>query len=318
MKPLRRFPAFEFVFHRDATKLQPSPCDEERAGSMKRMRILHSTEYLYRQPVKFGPHRALMRPREGHDLHISGARVSIKPRASMRWLRDTYDNSIAIVTFHEQADRLSISSEVDVELHYEDPVEWPIAPFAQSFPFQYPPEEHIDLIAYRLPSYPYDGSILMNWLRKLYEPGQVIETFDLLGKLNTHIFQSFKYAHREEPGVQLPNETLRKGSGSCRDFAVLMMEAARHWGLGARFVTGYIQLADGQHGATHAWTEIYLPGAGWRGFDPTNNKLVGSEHISVAVAREQEKASPLSGSWEGPAEAFDQLKVSVQVRPAPP
>jgi hypothetical protein len=93
---------------------------------MKRMRILHSTEYLYRQPVKFGPHRALMRPREGHDLHIAGARVSIKPRASVRWLRDTYDNSIAIVTFHEQADRLSISSEVDVELHYEDPVEWPI------------------------------------------------------------------------------------------------------------------------------------------------------------------------------------------------
>ena len=99
----------------------------------------------------------------------------------------------------------------------------------------------------------------MNWLHELYEPGRVIGTFDLLGKLNTHIFQSLKYAHREEPGVQLPNETLRLGSGSCRDFAVLMMEAARYWGLGARFVTGYIQLAEGQHGATHAWTEIYLP-----------------------------------------------------------
>jgi hypothetical protein len=285
---------------------------------MKLMRILHKTEYCYRQPVKFGPHRALMRPREGHDLHIARARVSISPRATIRWLRDTYDNSIAIVTFDEQSDRLSISSEVDVELHYENPVEWSIAPFAQSFPFQYPPEEHVDLMVYRLPSYPYDGSILMNWLHELYRPGQVIGTFDLLGKLNTHIFQSLKYAHREAPGVQLPNETLQRGSGSCRDFAVLMMEAARYWGLGTRFVTGYIQLAEGQHGATHAWTEIYLPGAGWRGFDPTNNKLVGSEHISVAVAREQEKASPLSGSWEGPADAFDQLKVSVQVMPAPP
>jgi hypothetical protein len=233
----------------------------------------------------------------------------------VRWLRDTYDNSIAIVTFEENSDRLRISSEVDVDLYYDDPVEWPIAPFARSFPFQYPPEEHVDLMAYRLPSYPYDGQILLNWLHDLYEPGQVIGTLDLLGKLNTHIFQSLKYVHREEPGVQLPNETLQRGGGSCRDFAVLMMEAARYWGLGARFVTGYIQMSEGQHGATHAWTEIYIPGAGWRGFDPTNNKLVGPEHISVAVAREQEKASPLSGHWEGPAGAFSQMRVSVQVVP---
>jgi len=285
---------------------------------MKRIRILHTTEYRYRQPVKFGPHRALMRPREGHDLHIARARVSIVPAASVRWLRDAYDNSIAILSFAELSDQLRIASEVDVELHYDNPVEWPIAPFARSFPFQYPPEEHVDLMSYRLPSYPYDGLMLLNWLRDLYEPGQVIETFDLLNNLNAHISKSFKYAHREEAGVQLPNETLQRGSGSCRDFAVLMMEAARYWGLPARFVTGYIQMAEGQHGATHAWTEIYLPGAGWRGFDPTNNKLVGSEHISVAVAREQEKASPLSGSWEGPADAFNHLNISVQVMPAPP
>jgi transglutaminase-like putative cysteine protease len=111
----------------------------------------------------------------------------------------------------------------------------------------------------------------------------------------------------------LPCDTLARGGGSCRDYAVLMMEAARHWGFAARFVTGYIQMGEGQHGATHAWTEIYIPGAGWHGFDPTNNKLVGTEHVSVAVAREQEKASPLSGAWEGPANAFDGMEVSVQV-----
>jgi transglutaminase-like putative cysteine protease len=92
-----------------------------------------------------------------------------------------------------------------------------------------------------------------------------------------------------------------------------MMEAARHWGFGARFVSGYIQMGEGQHGATHAWTEIYIPGAGWHGFDPTNNKLTGSEHVSVAVAREQEKAIPLSGAWAGPANAFNRMDVSVQV-----
>jgi transglutaminase-like putative cysteine protease len=103
------------------------------------------------------------------------------------------------------------------------------------------------------------------------------------------------------------------GTGSCRDYAVFMMEAARHLGFGARFVTGYIQMGEGQHGATHAWTEIYVPGRGWLGFDPTNNKSVGSEHVTVAVAREHEKASPLSGSWEGEPGAFDRMEVSVQV-----
>jgi len=168
---------------------------------MRRIRILHSTEYRYRQPVKFGPHRALMRPREGHDLHIARARVSIVPTATVRWLRDTYDNSIAILSFEELSDKLTISSEVDVDLYYDNPFEWPIAPFARNFPFQYPPEEHIDLMAYRLPSYPYDGPMLLNWLRALHEPGQVIGTFDLLDRLNTHIFKSFKYVHREETGV---------------------------------------------------------------------------------------------------------------------
>lgn len=282
---------------------------------MKRIRIIHKTEYFYNQPVTFGPHRALMRPREGHDLHIVRGAVDIEPKAKVRWLRDIYDNAIAIVTFEEPSDKLSISSEVDVDLYYDDPIEWRIAPSARSFPFQYPPEEHIDLMTYRLPSYPYDGTTLLGWLRELYRPGQVIDTFDLLNNLNTHIYRSFKYDSRDALGVQLPNDTLRLGSGTCRDFAVLMMEAARYWGFGARFVTGYIQMAEGQHGATHAWTEIYIPGAGWRGYDPTNNKLAGSEHIPVAVSREQEKASPLSGSWDGPADAFKRMNVSVQVVP---
>lgn len=149
-------------------------------------------------------------------------------------------------------------------------------------------------------------------MSKLYTPGQLIDTFDLLNKLNTQIFESFKYVRREEAGVQLPCQTIVLGTGSCRDFAVLMMEAVRHLGFGARFVTGYIQMGEGQHGATHAWTEIYIPGAGWRGFDPTNHKLAGSEHVSVGVAREHEKASPLSGAWTGPSDAFDRLEVSVQ------
>jgi transglutaminase-like putative cysteine protease len=282
---------------------------------MKRIRIIHKTEYFYSQPVAFGPHRAMMRPREGHDVHIVRGAVNIEPTAEVRWLRDIYDNAIAVLTFSEPSDKLIVASEVDVDLYYDDPIEWRIAQFARSFPFQYPPEEHIDLMVYRLPSYPYDDTNLLGWLSDLYGPGQLVDTLDLLNNLNTHIYRSFKYDSRDAQGVQLPNETLMRGSGTCRDFAVFMMEAARYWGFGARFVTGYIQMAEGQHGATHAWTEIYIPGAGWRGYDPTNNKLVGSEHIPVAVSREQEKASPLSGSWDGPADAFNRMNVSVQVVP---
>jgi transglutaminase-like putative cysteine protease len=237
------------------------------------------------------------------------------PAAAVRWLRDIYGNSIAVLTFAKPSQRLSVLSEVDVELYDDNPIECLIEPAARMFPFQYPPEDQVELIQYRLPSYPYEGPKLHEWLQGLYRPGQVIETFDLLGRLNTHIYKSLQYNHRGEAGVQLPCDTLALGSGSCRDFAVLMMEAVRHWGFGARFVTGYIQMGEGQHGATHAWTEVYIPGAGWHGFDPTNNKMVGSEYIPVAVAREQEKASPLSGAWEGPANAFNRMETSVQVVP---
>jgi len=280
---------------------------------MKRIRIIHDTAYFYRAPVTFGQHTALLRPREGHDVRIESARLEIEPAADVRWLRDTYGNSIAVLTFSEPAAKLRLLSEIDVDLFDDRPIECIIDPTAQSYPFQYAATEQVELVPYRLPSYPHDGPALQKWLLDLYRPGQCINTSELLSQLNTRIFEKFQYRHREEYGVQLPCQTLSLGSGSCRDFAVFMMEAARHWGFGSRFVTGYIQMAEGQHGATHAWTEIYIPGAGWRGFDPTNNKLAGSEHVSVAVAREQEKASPLSGSWEGPGNAFERMEISVQV-----
>jgi transglutaminase-like putative cysteine protease len=280
---------------------------------MKRIRIMHRTEYCYRSAVRLGPHQAMMRPREGHDLHIENAQVAIEPTATVRWVRDIYGNSIAVITFSEPTQKLSIASDVTVALYDDRPLECLIEPSATHYPFQYAAEDQVEIVPYRLPSYPHDGPALQRWLLDLYRPGQLIETWELLSRLNTRIFEAFQYRYRPEYGVQAPCQTLALGSGSCRDYAVFMMEAARHWGFAARFVTGYIQMAEGQHGATHAWTEVYVPGAGWRGYDPTNNKLVGAEHVSVAVSREQEKASPLSGAWEGPADAFDRLEVSVQV-----
>lgn len=280
---------------------------------MKRLRITHLTAYRYQSPVKFGTHQAMLRPREGHDLHISDARIDIKPMANVRWLRDIYGNSIAVLTFEEPSSELRVWSEVDVEIYDDDPRECLIDPSARSYPFQYSSEEQMEIIPYRVPSYPHDGRAVRKWLRDLYEPGNVIGTLDLLKNLNTRIWEGFRYESREEAGVQVPCETLALGSGSCRDFAVFMMEAARHLGFAARFVTGYILIGEGQHGATHAWTEIYIPGTGWRGFDPTNHKLTGFEHVSVGVAREHDKACPLAGTWAGPSDAFKEMEVSVQV-----
>lgn len=280
---------------------------------MKRIRIVHRTEYHYRSAVMLGPHQAMMRPREGHDLHIENAKVEIEPLATVRWVRDIYGNSIAVVTFSEPTQKLSIASDVTVAVRDDRLMECLIEPSATHYPFQYAAEDQIEIVPYRLPSYPHDGPAVQRWLLDLYRPGQLIETWELLSRLNSRIYEAFQYRYRPEYGVQAPCQTLALGSGSCRDYAVFMMEAARHWGFAARFVTGYIQMAEGQHGATHAWTEIYIPGAGWRGYDPTNNKLVGAEHVSVAVSRQQEKASPLSGAWEGPADAFERLDVSVQV-----
>ena len=284
---------------------------------LRTLRLRHLTEYRYRKPVRFGPHRVLVRPREGHDLRIVGGRVEIEPTAQIRYLRDVYGNSLAVLDFAEPADRLRILIEADLQYIRDSPFDELVDPAARFYPFSYAPDEQVELIPFRLPSYPYDAPTLTAWLQELYRPGQLVETADLLMRLNGHIFRSFRYESRQSVGVQLPGETIARGSGSCRDFAVLMMEAARHWGFAARFVSGYIQMAEGQHGATHAWTEVYLPGAGWQGFDPTNDKRVGREHIAVAVAREQEKAMPISGSWFGAPDDFAGLEVKVEVVAVP-
>ncbi len=280
---------------------------------MSKIRIIHETEYQYSCPVRFGAHHAMVRPREGHDLHILSATIATEPDSSTRWMRDISGNSVVVLTFEQPASKLRVTSKVDVEIFDDLSPECLLDPVSSQYPFNYSPDEQMDIIPFRIPSYPYDGPSIHAWLLNIYRPGDRIATVDLLQNLNSRIFECFKYAHRDEPGVQLPCRTIALGSGSCRDFAVFMMEAARHLGFAARFVSGYILMGEGQHGATHAWTEIYLPGSGWRGYDPTNNKLVGHEHVSVAVSRDHEKASPLSGSWEGPGDAFQSLQISVRV-----
>jgi len=280
---------------------------------VRRLKILHRTYYNFSGVVQLQPHRLLLRPREGPGLHIESSRLDIAPTAQIRWLRDVYDNSVATVTFDTPTAHLGIVSECIVQQFDETPLDFLVADFAVNYPFQYDAGSAEVLRPYLRGIREDDQSVLGAWLRRYWHPSEAVQTYALLARLCAVISQSLSYQIREQPGVQSAVETLTRGIGSCRDFANLFMEAARLLGLAARFVSGYLHapFEDGRSGSTHAWAEVYLPGAGWKGFDPTSGEIAGSRHIAVAVARSPGEVSPVSGAFFGPAGA--DLSVGVWV-----
>ena len=287
---------------------------------MRRLKIAHTTTYEYSNPVEFHPHKLLVRPREGHDVLIESSRLEIAPGYRIKWHRDVYNNSVAVVKFVEPADRLSIFSEVCIQ-HYEDaPLDFVVDEHAVHFPFHYDATEGVDLIPYQMSVFPKDSKRLRDWVMQFWQPGQRVETYVLLDHINKTIPKSIIYTIREEPGVQSPAETLTKQSGSCRDLATLFIEACREIGLAARFVSGYTHdwaTEKTGHGSTHAWSEVYLPGDGWKGFDSTSGEIVGNSHIAVAVSRHPESIPPVSGAFIGKIERPPLMTVKVQVSEIP-
>jgi transglutaminase-like putative cysteine protease len=281
---------------------------------MRRLNISHVTEYLFPVPVTLLPHRLLLRPRENHNVRIESSALDILPAHGLQWKRDVLDNSVAQVHFTAVSDRLRIASNVVIQ-HYEDnPFDFLVDDYAVNHPFAYAEAERIDLAPFLAAVYPSDREAVRSWVDGLglHWPPQ---TFSLLDQINRHIAGRFSYQMREEPGVQSPALTLARNSGSCRDFAALFMEACRCLGLASRFVSGYLFTSDIDTGnaSTHAWAEVYLPGAGWRGFDPTAGEVVGNRHIATAVARHPEAVPPVAGSFIGPGGASPMLVVSVRV-----
>jgi transglutaminase-like putative cysteine protease len=289
-----------------------------------KLRIQHRTTYKYNESVSFGPHKILIRPREGHDLHIESSILDISPAHTIHWMRDVNGNSIAKVDFTKKDSQLMIYSELVLHHYDSNPLDFLVDESAVYYPFVYEPDCQPELAAFMHIIYPKDTSRLREWLAQFWKPGDKIETIVLLQNLTKYIHDNFKYERRDEPGVQTPARTLEKNSGSCRDFATLLLEACRCWGLAARFVSGYMQCEATEAGgaSTHAWAEVYLPGAGWKGFDPTCGILTGAQHVTVAVARDPENASPISGSFSGPPNAFLNIQVDVSVtqvdKPVPP
>lgn len=287
---------------------------------MNVLTVRHRTTYRYREPVQLGPHRLMLRPREGHDLRLLSGKLDVAPAASLSWANDVFGNAVATAQFGQLTDALTIESLAVVQLAATP---WPvfdIAVSASRYPFDYSDAEVIDLGSLAMPHYPDPSHWLADWSRGFVR-GEATDTLALLKDLVAGVAAAISYQGREEEGTQSPLQTLGRGWGSCRDFAVLFVEAARSLGFGARLISGYLYNPDGRAhggpdaGSTHAWAEIFLPGAGWITFDPTNRAVGGFNLIPVAVGRVIAQVMPMTGTFVGTTDAYQGMSVEVQVMP---
>jgi transglutaminase-like putative cysteine protease len=281
--------------------------------------VRHVTTYRYRRPVAFGEHRMMFRPRDSYDQKLLDARLAITPEPKeFRWIHDAFGNCVAIAGFEGKARELRFESAIRLEHEPSNAPDFRIEERAKTYPFAYDPEELPDLAACMERLYPDPQGQLDRWARKFLRQGRPTETGTLLKTLTYGIKEGFSYERRSEGGTWPPLTTLSLGRGSCRDLALLMIEAVRALGFAARFVSGYIYVPDRDGpaylggGSTHAWCQVYLPGAGWVEFDPTNGIIGNHDLIRVAVARDPAQAVPLTGTFYG--EAADELGMTVEVQ----
>ncbi len=278
-----------------------------------RLHIEHTTSYSYERPVTFGRHRLVLRPREGHDLRVEQMTLHLQPAHRVMWVRDVFGNSIALVDWLEPADTLTIATDVTIERLAPFPGRDLHDPWHVPFPPVYDPLEAAITAVYKAASFPEDSAAIRAWLL----PGFTPDPADAEGTMLTLcrlVSRTVSYRRRVEKGVQSPARTLELGSGSCRDMATLMMEAARVLGVAARFASGYLHCGPSMagHASTHAWAEVYLPTLGWRGFDATSGGVTGAAHVATGVSSHPRGVMPVSGSFVGSATDYKSLQVAVR------
>ncbi|WP_210543209.1 transglutaminase family protein [Rhodoferax sp. PAMC 29310] len=285
---------------------------------MTQVRISHTTVYHYRTPVSLSPHRLMLRPRESRELQLLSHTLKVSPDVTVAWANDVWGNAIATASFSGQTDVLRIESKLELDLTGNP---WPIfniTAAAQSYPFYYSNDDRADLGALAIQQYLDPMGRLQKWARSFVR-GAAPDTLELLKAISHGVSEALQYEVRESEGTQTPIESLDRGKGSCRDFAILFAEAVRSLDIGARIVSGYLydpqstQTGSSGSGSTHAWTEVYVPGAGWITFDPTNRSIGGFNLVPVAVARDITLLMPVSGSYVGAADAFAGMEVEVLV-----
>jgi transglutaminase-like putative cysteine protease len=280
--------------------------------------VRHSTTYRYKRDVGFGEHRLMYRPRDSYDQRLIEESLVVHPEpAEIHWMHDVFGNCVAHVTFLGRARELRFDTHIRLEHKPSAAPDVRIDDKALTYPFEYDRDELPDLASCIRRHFDDDDGAVAAWARQFATGSPEVRTGKLLMTLCYAIHEGFSYSRRSEHGTQPPLITLHSRKGSCRDFALLMIEAVRSLGFAARFVTGYIYVAsrDGMTnlggGSTHAWCQVYLPGAGWVEFDPTNGIVGNRDLIRIAVARDPRQAVPLSGSYFG--RAADDLGMTVQV-----
>jgi len=289
---------------------------------MKLLTVRHVTTYRYKQPVSFGEHRMMLRPRDSYDQRLIEATLVITPEpATINWMHDAFGNCVAIARFSGRAAELKFDSTIRLDHEPNNALDFALEDYALDYPFSYGAEEIPDLSRSIERQYLDPNRDVDRWAQQFLRKQGTTGTRDLLAAMTHAIHERFTYAARTEMGTQDPAVTLRLGSGSCRDFALLMMEAVRSLGLAARFVSGYLvpsgRIDQKRLGgeSTHAWLEVYLPGAGWVEYDPTNGLIGNTDLIRVAVVRDPRQAVPISGIWTGFPSDFIDMTVGVAVTP---
>lgn len=279
-----------------------------------RLHFIHQTEYRYSGPVSFRPHRLVLRPRENHFDRVEKMQLTTNLPSVIHWYQDIYGNIIARAEFSELADQLTIRSEFTISKRKEpDWAEDESALLGEEYPAYYPGIEEAATHLYRRSVYPAQVEKIRSWIRSLGLLPSGRERAPVFVNLAQQIHDKISYLRREEAGVRSPLKTLELGSGSCRDTAVLMMEAGRCIGFATRFVSGYLESSASKvgRGSTHAWTEVYLPDRGWVGFDPSIGKAVGDGHVAVAVSHHPRGVMPVSGQFEGRGNSAKGMSVEI-------
>jgi transglutaminase-like putative cysteine protease len=293
---------------------------------MARIKIVHTTEYSYRNPVGLLRHRLMLRPDDSHDLRLHHAELRVEPEpASVYWKHDVFDNSICFIEWPEtlRTERLSIVSTLDLTHHPDGPPlpHYSLDNAAELFPFSYAQNEIPDLARLAERQMPDPNREVDAWARRVVAEAGSTNTLKVLEFMTRAIQQEFGYGARHEEGTQTAAQTIELGTGTCRDFAVLMMEALRSFGLATRFVTGYLyddtSGTTRGGGSTHAWCGVFLPGAGWVEYDPTNGLVAGANLIRVGVVREASQAIPIAGGFIGTADDPIGMHVDVSVGAVP-
>ena len=285
------------------------------------LEIRHVTTYQYRNPVKFGAHRAMFLPRPAARGRLLSWSAKTNLHSRTRWVSDGLSNNVTEIEFDEAGKELTFTFQFrGVHFGGESVEQFALEPRAERVPVQYTPDEWTDLVGFMRP-HAEDPDVSVAAWASSFLTGSGNRTIDVLARMLDTFRDTFSYQARVTEGTLSPRELLQSKSGTCRDYAWLMIEALRRLGFAARFVTGYIYDAalDGGaagttgSGATHAWVQVFLPGAGWMNYDPTNHIDAGFDLIPVAIARYPGQAIPLAGSWSGNANDYLGMSVDVAV-----